>query len=103
MLVFSISDTHCRELRGKAMECVGIIAKCVGKDKFGPDAAEILDLLVGTQKRGLEGDDPQYHYMVQALTRICQCLGPVYLTFFTFSHPLMLTISHPFTSIFIIF
>ena len=33
------------------MECVGIIAVSVGKDKFEPDAHGILELLVGQQSK----------------------------------------------------
>jgi hypothetical protein len=46
------------------MECVGLIGKAVGAEKFGPDAVEILNVLFTTQSGGLDADDPQYQYMV---------------------------------------
>jgi hypothetical protein len=49
---------------GKAMECVGLIGKAVGAEKFGPDAVEILNVLFTVQSGGLDADDPQYQYMV---------------------------------------
>lgn len=64
-----------RELRGKAIECVGLIGKAVGKERFGEDAKLILQHLLEKQRGGLASDDPQYRYMVQAFSRICQCLG----------------------------
>jgi hypothetical protein len=38
-----------QELRGKAMECVGLVGRAVGRDVFGPDAKGVLDALVEQQ------------------------------------------------------
>lgn len=68
-------DPKLRELRGKAMECIGLVGKAVGKEKFGPDAKVVMDYLLAQQSHGLAADDPQYRYMVTALSRICSCMG----------------------------
>jgi hypothetical protein len=64
ILIGTNGQKELRELRGKAMECVGLIGKAVGAEKFGPDAVEILNVLFTTQSGGLDADDPQYQYMV---------------------------------------
>ena len=49
-----------RMLRGKAMECVSLIGVAVGKEKFGADAKEVMELLIATQQGAeLDADDPQ--------------------------------------------
>jgi hypothetical protein len=47
----------------------------VGKEKFGPDAIQIMEVLMAAQQTEMEADDPQISYMLQAWTRICKCLG----------------------------
>ncbi len=64
-----------RLMRGKAMECMSLIGVAVGKDKFLPDAREIMEELHRTQAHQLEADDPQISFMLQAWARICKCLG----------------------------
>ena len=49
-----------RELRGLAMECVGILGSSVPTDKFRPDAQAIMGI---TSRVRLEPDDPQRVYM----------------------------------------
>lgn len=63
-----------RELRGIAMEAIGIIAKAVGKEKFGPDAPQFMRMLISDQRSGFASDDPQYACLIQAQARICECL-----------------------------
>ena len=50
------------------------MAKAVGPEGFANDAGEIMNLLVGVQKNGLEDDDPQFRYLVQAMVAICECM-----------------------------
>ena len=64
-----------RMMRGKAMECISLIGLAVGKEKFGPDAVQIMEVLMAAQQAEMEPDDPQISYMLQAWTRICKCLG----------------------------
>eukprot|EP00456_Euglypha_rotunda_P018113 TRINITY_DN16364_c0_g1_i8.p1 TRINITY_DN16364_c0_g1~~TRINITY_DN16364_c0_g1_i8.p1 ORF type:complete len:360 (-),score=51.03 TRINITY_DN16364_c0_g1_i8:11-1090(-) len=72
------------------MECVGVIAKVVGKDIFGADFVPVVKILLETQKEGLKGDDPQYSHLVQALARICQCMGQAFVPYLKFTIPPLL-------------
>ncbi|MGH0142054.1 UNVERIFIED_CONTAM: hypothetical protein FKN15_075219 [Acipenser sinensis] len=66
-----------RLLRGKTIECISLIGLAVGKDKFMPDASEVMQLLLKTQTdfNDLEDDDPQISYMISAWARMCKILG----------------------------
>lgn len=64
-----------RRLRGKVMECISLVGLSVGPEKFGPDAAEVMNVLVRTAATQTEDpDDPQGFYLMQAYARICRCL-----------------------------
>lgn len=64
-----------RRLRGKVMECISLVGLSVGPQKFGPDAAEVMNMLVQTAAAQSEDpDDPQGFYLMQAYARICRCL-----------------------------
>eukprot|EP01080_Neovahlkampfia_damariscottae_P002593 gene2593-3554_t len=63
-----------RLLRARAMECISLVGLAVGKDKFGNDSQEVMQLLLSTQIDNLESDDPQIHYVQQAYARIAKCL-----------------------------
>lgn len=70
------APTHeLRLVRGRAMECVGIIAQAVGRDQFLADAKEIMDTLLSAQSGGFDLADPQIKYVVEAGARVCQVLG----------------------------
>eukprot|EP01012_Entosiphon_sulcatum_P040612 TRINITY_DN542_c0_g1_i1.p1 TRINITY_DN542_c0_g1~~TRINITY_DN542_c0_g1_i1.p1 ORF type:complete len:1085 (-),score=290.63 TRINITY_DN542_c0_g1_i1:1051-4281(-) len=69
-------DRKDRMLRAKAIECVSLIGMSVGKEKFGPDAREVMEMLHRAQQVALEPDDPQASYLLQAWGRIAKCLGP---------------------------
>ncbi|CAG8478858.1 3893_t:CDS:10 [Diversispora eburnea] len=58
-----------RLLRGKAMECASLIALAVGKEIFGPNAEEFIQLLIQTQH------DPQISYLIASWARVCKVLG----------------------------
>lgn len=67
-----------RMLRGKAMECASLIGIAVGREVFGPDAKEIMDLMMRLQTSEMEPDDPQVSYLLQAWGRIAKCLGEAF-------------------------
>ena len=70
------NDKALRMMRGKAMECVSLIGVAVGKEAFGADAKEVMDLMIAAQQSEvLDSDDPQISYFLQASGRICKCLG----------------------------
>lgn len=66
-----------RMLRGKTIECISLIGLAVGKEKFLPDANEVMQLLLKTQTEmeDLEADDPQISYMISAWARMCKIFG----------------------------
>jgi len=64
-----------RTLRGKAIECISIIAIAVGKEKFLPDSQQVMELLMRLQNSELEPDDPQISFLLQSCARLCTCLG----------------------------
>lgn len=64
-----------RRLRGKVMECISLVGLSVGPEKFGPDVADVMNILVRTaQSQSEDPDDPQAFYLMQAYARICRCL-----------------------------
>jgi len=80
-----------RMLRGKAMECISLIGVAVGKEKFGADAQEVMELLIQTRGNAeLEADDPQISFMLQACARICKCLGELFKPYLPFVIPPLL-------------
>ena len=82
------------KLRGKAMEAISLIAVAVGKDKFSPDAKEVLDAMLAIQCLffnniqslinlltdlfflvPLAPDDVQIPFLQQAWARLCKAIG----------------------------
>lgn len=71
-----------RRLRGKVMECISLVGLSVGPQKFGPDAAEVMNMLVHTAAAQSEDpDDPQGFYLMQAYARICRCLKESFIQY----------------------
>ncbi|CAI4225451.1 unnamed protein product [Auanema sp. JU1783] len=68
-------DNKFKILRGKTIECISLIGLAVGKEKFGNDAVEVMQIL-STSMPDLAPDDPQCSYMISGWTRICRVLGP---------------------------
>lgn len=67
-------DRKLKRLRGKVIECMSLVGLSVGPEKFGPDATDVMNILVGTAATQTEPDDPQGFYLMQAYARICRCL-----------------------------
>jgi hypothetical protein len=76
--------------RCKAMECISLIGLAVGKDKFAPDAVQVMEVLMAAQQAEMEPDDPQISYMLQAWTRICKCLGRDFVPYLPYVMPPLL-------------
>lgn len=80
VLTAAAGQKDLRRLRGKVMECISLIGLSVGPEKFGPDAAEVMNVLVATaavtasSSQPADADDPQQFYLMQAYARICRCL-----------------------------
>ncbi|XP_014288134.1 importin-5 [Halyomorpha halys] len=78
-IIQNANTPELKMLRGKTIECVSLIGLAVGKEKFAPDATEIMDLLLKTHGEGeLPDDDPQTSYLISAWARICKILGKAF-------------------------
>ena len=79
-------DDKLKILRGKAIESISLIGLAVGRDKFAPDATEVMNLLLAHQsgQEKLADDDPQLAYMISAWARICKILGPAFEPYLPF-------------------
>lgn len=87
------NDKDLRRLRGKVMECISLIGLSVGREKFGRDAAEVMNVLVTTSNTQTEedADDPQTFYLMQAYARICRCLKEEFIQYLPHVMPRLLT------------
>lgn len=79
-----------RMLRGKAMECISLIGIAVGKEVFGQDAKEVMDMMMALQSAELEPDDPQISYLLQAWGRIAKSLGTDFIPYLQYVMPALL-------------
>ena len=76
-IIQNATTTELRLLRGKTIECISLIGLAVGKEKFLPDAGEVMELLLKTQKgdggeEELADDDPQVGNGI----KISKCVFP---------------------------
>lgn len=63
------------KLRGKAMECVGLIGDAVGVHAFAPDALEIMQELLNAMEADKEAQDITFEYILPACARMSKALG----------------------------
>lgn len=80
-ILFNANTKELRMLRGKAIECISLIAVAVGKEKFAPDAKEVIEIMLATQNSITEADDPQTSFLLQSWARICRCLKEDFVPF----------------------
>ena len=70
-----------QNLRGRAMECISVLALSVGKEKVAPDAQEVIGL-IHTAQQNLKGDDDaQAGFLHQSWSRICRVMGTDFLPY----------------------
>jgi len=72
------------ELRGKAMECAGLIGEAVGETVFAPDALEVMQTMIGAMQSsdGKFGDnDITFDYILPACSSISKALGANFVPF----------------------
>lgn len=84
------SDRSYHMMRAKTLECISLVGMAVGKEKFGPDAAGIMQIMQNVQTAGLDPDDPFASYMLQAAARICTALGQDFVPYLPIVMPPML-------------
>ena len=70
-----------RLLRAKAMECATLIALAVGKEKMGPQALELVQILGNVQQNITDADDPQAQYLLHCWGRMCRVLGQDFIPY----------------------
>ncbi len=61
-IIQNANTLELRLLRGKTIECISLIGLAVGGEKFMPDASEVMEMLLKTQKgenEEMQDDDPQ--------------------------------------------
>ena len=95
---FILSDNinHDNELRGKAMECVGLIGEAVGNNEcFTNDAVEIMKILINNMNLNEQNDDMIYDYILPACVSISKAIGGEKFESFTsfIMNPIMLGIN----------
>ena len=76
-----------RALRGKAMECAGLIGDAVGTEIFSGDALEIMQLLIEAMG---EDDDTTFDYILPACGRISKALQHNFEAFLPLVMPALL-------------
>ena len=89
-ILLNCTDKSNRMLRAKSMECISLVGMAVGKEKFGQDAKEVMDVLMNLQNSPMENDDPMISYMLQAWARLCKCLGQDFLPYMSIVMPPLL-------------
>jgi len=70
------------KLRGKAMDCVGLVGDAVGSSLFSQDAADVMLLLIKDLKSSsAEAQDIAFDYVLPACARIARALGAAFSPF----------------------
>lgn len=86
-VVAAATSDDLRLVRAKAIECISLVGLAVGKEKFAPDAHEVMVMMSQTH---FKGDDPQTEYIVNAWPRICKCLGADFVPYLEHVMPTLL-------------
>ncbi len=73
-IVTSASGEKQAGVRGKAIECIGMMAQAVGKTVFREELGPIMEALL-QMLQGLPNDDPQYEHVVTSMARIGKAFG----------------------------
>ena len=79
---------HLATLRGKAMECVGLVGEAVGDEVFAQDAQEVMEILLSAM--GQSDDDTTFDHILPACARISKTLGANFRPFLPLVMPPML-------------
>ena len=89
-IIKSATAAEYQELRGKTMDCVGLIGIAVGKEKFLPDAKEVLEMMLTVQATSTSSTDTALDYIVPACARICRAIGEDFLPYLQYVMPVLL-------------
>lgn len=80
-ILIDSNEKEQRILRSKSLECISLVGMAVGKEKFGADAKQVMEVLVRLQDDEPEEDDPTISYRLQAWARLCKCLGQEFIPY----------------------
>ena len=86
-IIASATAVEYQKLRGKTMDCVGLIGIAVGKDKFSKDAKEVLEMILTVQANSTSTTDAALDYIVPACARICRAIGEEFLPYLQYVIP----------------
>jgi len=85
-ILTSAAGEGMEELRGKAMECAGLIGEAVGDEVFSADAMEIMQLLLTVMHAGdmSRSSDVVFDSILPACASIAKALGDKFVQFLPF-------------------
>ncbi len=63
-----------KKLRGHTIECITVVARAVGKEKFKLHMGDVIKALYNIQEHELESQDPQKCFLLSAWQRLCLML-----------------------------
>lgn len=75
IIVEQCTDVADRQLRGRALECLSIIAFSVGRAPLEAECTQIVAALIALYEQDLAVDDPVHDYVHEALRRMVKVLG----------------------------
>eukprot|EP00730_Choanoeca_flexa_P002879 TRINITY_DN11216_c0_g2_i1.p1 TRINITY_DN11216_c0_g2~~TRINITY_DN11216_c0_g2_i1.p1 ORF type:complete len:956 (+),score=326.75 TRINITY_DN11216_c0_g2_i1:88-2868(+) len=68
-------------LRAKTLECATLMGVAVGKEVFGQDALEIMNILKSMEDAGMKSDDPAIAFTLTSWARLCEVLKEDFMPF----------------------
>lgn len=89
MILNNTQDPKYRLLRAKTFECITFIGIAVGKEKFLPDAHEILSHLQQTEISEFGSDDSNSEFLLESAARICEVLKEDFIQYLPMVMPLI--------------
>lgn len=78
-------------LRGKAMECAGLVGEAIGVSRFAADAQEIMKIFMHALAMDAESLDITYEYLLPACARMAKALGNDFLPYLPHLFPVVIT------------
>merc|ERR1712032_564244 len=87
----SVQKVEKRELLGRALDCISILANVVGKEVFRADVVAIMSAMAQlTKAEGVPKNDPVQEYIMSAAQRICSTMKEDFSPFLPDLLPLIL-------------
>ncbi|GAB4851477.1 Importin-5 [Ancistrocladus abbreviatus] len=80
-ILVNTTGKSCRMLFAKSMECISLVGLAVGKEKFGDDAKQVMEVFMSLQGFQMVASDPTTSHISKALASACKCLGQDFLPY----------------------